>query len=159
MSLLSTRLRYTKLQDVESPIRLNEQDTCIYFTIPELQKNERDEDKLDEYNDYTLGITITPPLNTLIFFLTSETLLNLGYVMEPCIITKHTNELIIKIKKIKDCNDIPLPCYNSIKGYILPNIKYDIHNDKKDIISETNKISKNIKQNNIFNDKINNFFQ
>ena len=128
MDILNSRIRIVKQNDVENPYRLKlANDPKIYFQI---SHRIRDIDRFNEFNDFSLGITIKPPEGCYIQLYPSFTLAQAGYDMFPQIIhfdPDNHNEVMIRLRKIKDNEDLSTPFFNGVYGLVYKNYNNDIH--------------------------------
>ena len=132
MNPLDERIRIVKLADVENPYRLpNVNDPKVNFQI---SHRITDTDRFNEYNDFSLGIIIRPPEGYFIQLFPSYTLSKSGYDMFPQIIyfnpESPNNEVIIRLRKTKDNEDLSLPFFNGVYGLVFKDYKNYIHIEK-----------------------------
>lgn len=141
MNPLNNRIRITKFSDVENPHRLlANSDPRVYFQISNRIK---DVDRFNEYDDFSLGISIKPPEGCFIQLFPSQTLSQAGYDLFPQIIffnpEQPNNEVIIKLRKTKDNEDLSLPFFNGVYGLVFKDFNNDIHIEKTEKIIERSK--------------------
>lgn len=134
MSVLDERIRIVKFMDVENPHRfVDSNDPKVYFQIASRTK---DIDRFNELNDFSLGLSIRPPKNCFVQLFPTVSLIQAGYDMIQQTIhsnpTQEPEEVIIKLIKVKDKEDLPLPFYNGVYALVFKDFNNDIHIEKID---------------------------
>lgn len=132
MNPLNDRIRIIKLTDVENPYRLTTtKDPKFNFQI---SHRLQDTDRFNEYNDFSLGLIIKPPEGCFVQLFPSYNLSISGYDMLPQIIhfdpNNPHNEVVIRLRKTKDNEDLSLPFFNGVYGLVFKDYNNDIHIEK-----------------------------
>lgn len=124
---MAAKIPVTKYTIRNSDVLKPERDmkTDPFFPISIVKRtNGRLEDIFGEYNDYELGITFDCPPGFYIEMFGTDNLLNAGYEMTHTKIVRNESEgltkkdTIVKLKKFKDLENLPLPFHCGIFGIL-----------------------------------------